>query len=399
MEGVKDKIKMVDVRQARMLANEVSEKLHRFQMHSGMHDSNCLMKYDDNGPRGVNPPIIPYAPSRRARVYTGTHESGSFNHQSQLVKFRGKYYLGWSNGIADEENTGQRVLISSSEDALSWSNALCLAGTRDSSLSYSCLGICSFEETLYVIARQEDVLRDANVVGMHRVDPMKSRIKVFTSRDGADWRMSFDLIDQPGIFYEAPRVISGGGLMCTATLTKGGPAVLRWKNPDLQEKPEVLFIPEPEGAVFCYGEASWYQRDDGLIVIFWRDENKSCRLWVNFSEDNGRSFSPPVISDIPDSMSRVSAGRLNDKRYFLCNNAFPVLLNRRHLMLFLSDDGLAFNKVYMLMDDPTSQRVTGLLKADGYQYPCCLADGEKLLVSYSVNKEDIECVSLDCSDI
>ena len=60
-------------------------------------------------------------------------------------------------------------------------------------------------------------------------------------------------------------------------------------------------------------------------------------------------------------------------------------------MLLLSEDGYVFDKVYLLIDDPTSRRVTGLLKADGYQYPCCLPDGDRLLVGYSVNKEDIEC--------
>ena len=32
----------------------------------------------------------------------------------------------------------------------------------------------------------------------------------------------------------------------------------------------------------------------------------------------------------------------------------------------------------------------GTLKNDGYQYPSCLVDGERLLIGYSVNKEDME---------
>jgi hypothetical protein len=90
-------------------------------------------------------------------------------------------------------------------------------------------------------------------------------------------------------------------------------------------------------------------------------------------------------------MSRVHAGRLADGRHYLCNNAFPTLLDRRHLMLLLSTDGLTFDKAYVLVDDPTSQRLKGMLKADGYQYPCCLPEDDRLLVAYSVNKEDIEC--------
>ena len=105
----------------------------------------------------------------------------------------------------------------------------------------------------------------------------------------------------------------------------------------------------------------------------------------------------PRGEDLPDSMTRLSAGRLSDGRHYLCNNAFPTLLNRRYLMLLLSDDGYLFDDVHMPADDPTAQRLAGLLKVDGFQYPCCLPDGDRLLVGYSVNKEDIECASVDCT--
>ena len=86
-------------------------------------------------------------------------------------------------------------------------------------------------------------------------------------------------------------------------------------------------------------------------------------------------------------------GKIN----YLVNNAFPTLLNRRHLMMLLSDDGYKFNKAYVLLDDPTGMRMVGLLKEDGYMYPCCLPTDGRLLVAYSVNKEDIECGIVDVS--
>ena len=147
--------------------------------------------------------------------------------------------------------------------------------------------------------------------------------------------------------------------------------------------------------MFPGAEASWYQTDDGTIVMFWRDEGGSCRLWVCISTDGGESFGEPVITDIPDAMSRKYAGRLDDGRYYIVSNAFPSLLNRRHLTMLLSDDGYKFNKGYILVDDPTSMRLVGLLKEDGYMYPCCLPGEEKLLVAYSTNKEDIECGIVD----
>jgi hypothetical protein len=354
-----------------------------------------MMKYDDHGPRGVIPSIIPYAHFKRSLVYTGTRETGSYNHHSQLAKFKGTYYFAWSNGIVDEEAGGQRILISSSVDTISWSEPVCVAGDKDSTIAHNCIALMSTDKMIYLVGMSEDTIKNATSVGMRRIEPETQKMEVYSSSDGALWKKVFSFSDDLRWIFEAPRLTADGHLMCIAATKKKGPAILRWHGAELCEDPEIIPVPEPEGSCFPYGESSWYQTDDGLIIIFWRDEGLSCRVWVNFSEDGGKTFVPPMMSDIPDSMSRVYAGRLKNGVYYLCNNAFPILLNRIHLMLLLSDDGYRFNKVYLLVDDPTSQRFTGLLKQDGYQYPCCLVDEDKLLVGYSVNKEDIECGSVD----
>ena len=65
--------------------------LSRFHWHWRFVDARCLMKNDDHGPGGMRPPIIPYSPFVRSRVYTGTRETGSYNHHSQLNRFKGRY--------------------------------------------------------------------------------------------------------------------------------------------------------------------------------------------------------------------------------------------------------------------------------------------------------------------
>ncbi|NOY80041.1 MAG: hypothetical protein GXP31_03450 [Kiritimatiellaeota bacterium] len=375
----------------RMSSPEVAEKLRRFHMRHCFEDYQCLLRYDDQGPRGENPPIIPYAPVRRSRVYTGTRETGSYNHHSQLAKFKGRYYLAWSNGIVDEEAAGQRILIATSDDGVHWSEPVCVAGGRDDPVvAHNCIALRATKDRLYVVGMKEDTTRDATVPGMRRIDPESHEVNVYASEDGVCWEKVFTFTDRLKWVFEAPRATADGHLMCVAAL-KDGAAILRWPGLDLCAHPEVISVPQPYGARFPYGEGTWYQTDDGRIIVFWRDEGQSCRTWVNLSRDGGRTFTPPAMSDIPDSMSRLSAGRLVDGRYYLCNNAFPTLLNRLHLFLLLSDDGYVFNKVYLIADDPTAQRLAGLLKVNGYQYPCCLPDADRLLIAHSVNKEDIEC--------
>jgi hypothetical protein len=384
---------------ATMLSDEAAAKLKHYHLLYCFKDSGSLLTYKDQGPCGHNPSIIPAAPSVRAILYTGTQESGSYNHHAQINKFKNKYYFAWSNGIVDEDSAGQRVLISSSDDAIGWSKPICIAGDKnDKVVSHSSIGLYATKEKLYLIGGKMDCHRETSLPGMRRIDPESQNVEVYCSEDGKTWEHVFVFDDRIKGIFEAPRSTRDGHLLCIAA-TKDGPAILRWPGTELCEHPEIILIPQLDGAIFPFGESSWYQTEDGTIIVLWRDEGFSCRLWVNYSRDEGVTFTPPRITDIPDSMSRIYAGRLDDGRYFLCNNAFPTLLNRMHLFLLISDDGYKFNQVYMAANDPTSQRLTGLLKVHGYQYPCCLADGNKLLIGYSINKEDIECSMIDMSKI
>ena len=383
-----------------MLTDEVRGQLSSFHWHWRFVDARCLMKNNDHGPGGMNPALIPYGPFIRSRIYTGTREAGSYNHHSQLNAFKGRYHFAFSNGCVDEEAEGQRIMVCSSADGRTWDEPTVVVGGEPGTKAvHNCVALTATPDTLYIVDWREEALRDSAVVGMRRLIPEKNRLWLLASTDGVQWRDVKAYDPRIKVIFEAPRLTAEGRLMCVCSTTDEGAAFMRWPGSDIREDPEVIPLPTPEGAAFPYGEGSWYQLDDGKIVAYWRDEGGSCRVWVNDSDDGGRTWTPPMISDIPDSMSRNYAGRLTDGRYFLCNNAFGTLLDRRHLMLLLSDDGLTFNKVYNLVDDPTSQRLKGLLKADGYQYPCCLVDGDMLLVGYSVNKEDIECGIVDTTRI
>ena len=108
------------------------------------------------------------------------------------------------------------------------------------------------------------------------------------------------------------------------------------------------------------------------------------------SEDGGKSWTEVIRSNFPDAMSRIHAGRLSDGRFYLIGNQTRNFMNRNFFSIMLSDDGAKFNRIIRLIEEPTHQRFKGHLKVDGYQYPNCLIEKDKLLVVYSVNKEDIE---------
>ena len=382
-----------------MLSPEVAGKLNEFHLRWRFQDARCLLTNDDDGPQGLADPILPYAPATRSRVFTGTRQTGSYNHHSQITRFRDRYYMAWSNGIVNEEDAGQRVLIASSPNTRDWSEPICIAGDTSSALAHNCLALYASETALHVFAMSEEVTRDAQAAGMRRIDPETTDMTIYRSTDGVSWETAFSFGNEIRWFFEAPRFTADGLLLCSMGPLKAAPAFALWDGPDVCRRPEIVAVPRGDGNRFWHAEGTWYQTDDGRIFYFWRDEGGSCRVWLTISDDGGRTFSPMQMTDIPDSMSRLYAGRLDDGRFYLCNNAFPTLLDRRHLTLLVSDDGYVFNSVSLVIDDPTSQRLRGLLKADGYQYPCCLTEPGRLVIAYSVNKEDIECATVETAAI
>ena len=383
--------------EARFLSPEVEEKLREYHWRRNFELFECLMNDEDHGTKGGSP--LPYIKnSSRSVVYYGNEFHGSYNHHNQINKLGDKYYFAWSNGARNEEDAGQRILIAESPDGKTWSDPwVILDMPEGSEWAHNCVALYADKSEMTVFIMTEETVHDETAVGMRRIRPDNAYIDAYRSSDAHNWEKSFTFGTRVKWMFEAPRPTKAGAMLCVCTTQKEGPAILRWPGRDICAAPEYIFVPEPTGASFPYGESTWYQTDAGRIYVFWRDESGSCRLYVNWSDDDGRSWSAPILTDIPDSMSRLYAGRLSDGRCFIVNNAIGNLLDRRPLALLVSPDGEVFNKVYMVNDDPLEMRRKGLLKANGSQYPCCLIDDKKLLIAYDFNKEDIVCEVIETS--
>jgi hypothetical protein len=388
--------------EARLLSPRVAGMLTEYHWRRVFNQFECLMSDSDHGTKGAEPPLIPYiSGSRRSIVYYGNGENGSYNHHNQIAKFKGLYRFAWSNGFRNEEDAGQRVLIASSPDGRVWSDPDVVVDVDEvgAEWAHNCVAMHATDDMLYIIVMTEETEHDETSVGMRRINPNTAYVDLYGSSDGVHFEKVLTYGSNIKWIFEAPRLTAEGRLLCVATTRNEGPAILLWPGNDLLAQPEYIQVPEPDGASFPYGESTWYQLDSGRIMVFWRDEGASCRVYVNHSDDGGRTWSTPVLSDIPDSMSRLYAGRLSDGRFYLVNNAIPTLLDRRPLMLLLSDDGVEFNDLYMINDSPVEMRRKGLLKINGHQYPCCLVDGDRLFVAYDANKEDIMCEVIDTTMI
>ena len=111
------------------------------------------------------------------------------------------------------------------------------------------------------------------------------------------------------------------------------------------------------------------------------------------------AWTRPKPTNIPDSHSRTCAAALADGRRWLVGAQLPKSGDRTPLTLALSRDGLSWDRVWNLRGSDTLPpiRYHGY---PGFQYPSGMptADG-RLLVAYSVNKEDIAVTSVHVKDL
>jgi hypothetical protein len=380
-----------------ILSEELASKLKQFYLRNaalaaGYHDIE-----DWHNPIPKDFGTLPHARFERSRIYTAGSDTFHYSHHAHVCKFGSRYVAAWSGGLQHEDLPGQQVHYSVSNDGVRWDPYRCLAATDADSGSLRCAaGLCVSGQRLVAYCKTSFKLGQTCKPGMS-FHKQEARIDAFVTGDCQTWKEYEGLLDYDVLMLEGPRTTRSGNLLCCAYCNRDdyrGPVVLLWDPREPWTEPEVVKIPCPEDGGQLI-EGSWFQNEQECIFAFWRDETMSLRLYVSSSHDEGRTWTVPIRTDFPDSMARLSAGRLADRRYYIVGNSYPELLNRKYLMLSLSRDGMVFDSMYILADGPTHRRFEGRHKEDGYQYPHTLVDGDRLLVVFSVNKEDIECGILD----
>jgi hypothetical protein len=340
-----------------------------------------------------DPSPIPPVPAERVLIYFGTASGGLYNHHAALTKFKGRYYCAWSNGRIHEDQPGQVTLLSSSADGRTWLPPEEAVPARAADrIAVWTPGLYASENRLFVYTVRFELQPNQAMQGMFLRHKDFTRVDVSSSQDGKTWSATESVMGKAAEFFEAPRLTRGGLLINAGTLGEevgGAPVALLWDAAKPESSPKVRKMPDPSRPVrLSFGETSWYETRDGRIVMWFRNANADRRLYMAVSDNSATTWTEPMITDVPDCNARVRAGNLPDGRCYLIGNAYP---DRSHLVLLLSDDGLEFDRAYIVANYPTTPRIYGWAKTPGHQYPGSLIDGDSLFIGYSVNKEDIEC--------
>ena len=324
-------------------------------------------------------------------IFKATELSDHYANGVVLSAFKGKLYCMWQSSPKDEDSDDTRVVYSiSRDDGNTWSKPMTLAApSRD----YYCTsgGWQVWGDTLIAFI-------DTWEKGL---SPRGGKTCYMTSSDGLKWskmqpvRM-IDGSEMNGVLEQDPYRLPDGriigathfmpGLHVCPVFTDDPRGISGWQKGQ--------FEAEDIGKTSREIEPSQYLQPDGTIVMLFRDQSSSFYKLVSVSKDRGETWTKTTLTSFPDARTKQCAGNLPDGTSFIVS--CPVPAKRRWpLVLHLSGDGKKFGQAILLRSgtpgDLPPRRYDGRYKTLGYSYPKAIVHNGKLYVSYSTNKEDVEC--------
>jgi len=355
-------------------------------------------------------PILPGVES--FQIYHATPLTGVYSHHSQIAHFKGTFFASWSNQEWGEDGPGQRVLCSVSENGRKWQKPfVCfpsLGGMRKPERSGRVLTAEAWVVvggTMYAVAGVNDKPGPSNRIaaGYETTESGQKRM-LYSGRVG--WGRIARSVTPDGalgpIFWlvDAPPAPMAGFPQFPDAhdpqFREVAQAINRiLRNPLHMPAWDFLNyttrVPSVDGHEMC--EPSVYRRSDGVLVRLSRDcgPQKSHRLYASLSKDGGKTWTPAVRTNIPDSPSKAVSGTLPDGKNYLIGNQVPESAHgvRDPLVISLSPDGKTFDWSAAIVHGHPPVRYPGHAKDLGFQYPSAIVVGKALWVIYSIDKEDV----------
>ena len=322
-------------------------------------------------------------------VFAPSESTDKFSNGVILKEFKGMLYCQWQSSAKDEDAQDTWVAYSRSEDGTNWSAPDTMAASIED-------GYCS-SGGWWVSG---DTLIGYINVWPKSVQPRGGFTYYTKSFDGLTWTPMQPVLmangdTLNGIFEQDPHALPDGRIVNVAHFQPGlyicpiytdDPSGIRgWIKSNYTNMAS-------SGDLSREIEPSWYLSSDSVIVMTFRDQNGTYLRLASVSEDRGESFTTPVLTDMPDSRAKQSAGNLPDGAAYLIGN--PVNNKTRiPLAVTLSKDGKFFNTAYVLRQGGEyiqALRYSGTAKRLGYHYPKTIIWQNYLCVSYATNKEDVE---------
>ena len=331
-------------------------------------------------------------------------EAWNYAHHPFLTRFRGRFFLCFSSGVCHEDDVGQRIMFTGSDDFVHWDEPQILAqpdNVENGVLIPSGFYVNGDELIVYYLkfSYRPEVLKQGR-------RQMGSAGRVWhgtwykTSADGQSWSDESPLPcfggNMPVRRLQSGRLFScGGRYQCYSDEQDG---IHGWRQvevfpqgygnrpEDVREEDDMPGLVSDTHVSLC--EGSFIQQDSGRMWLYLRSATPW--LWTCHSDDEGESWSLPEQTAFTDNRTKFFMDRLPDGRYYYVGTPDPFPPRTRHVLaLSLSEDGLDWTQHYLLADAQYKGRYPGRDKNGVYGYPCVLVEGQEMYLTFSINKEMI----------
>lgn len=370
-----------------MINNSADENRAVLHISESLFDKNQPTTLGLKKPESINHHLV-------FKAQTG---SAQYNHGAVLFVFNNELFIQWQSSQQDEDAPETKILYSRSKNGRDWSAPQTLVRARTNALVTNG-GWWSYGDTLIAFIN----------VWPNGLQPKAGYVEYITSKDAIHWSAPQRLLNDEnkpvnGIIEQDLKQLPNGriltaihhqpGLIAKPFYTDDAKGISGWTQGTIENLPH-------QPGISRELEPSWFLNKNAEPVMVFRDQASSFTVLASTSNDNGKTWTLPTATNMPDSRAKQSAGNLPDGRAFLINNPSGNK-NRTPLTITLSKDGQLFNKAYLLRGEAELPPMlfAGKYKRIGYSYPKSIVWNNRIWVSYAVNKEDIEVTSIPVADL
>jgi hypothetical protein len=379
----------------------------------------------------------------------GKYESllhGTYNHHPQIVLYKDKFIVTWTNHSRDENGPGQRMLakvgtFNPERTDINWGNDETLVElapapvpvrrrqmANDPNLIYEVYvlgGLKVINDKLYFKGFLIAAHGWTDDVKYHGV--ADKPIPAEHWLDGANWdkgMKTFDVWFRTGFDFVQRWKVEGKTLAADSPIYKQSEQLKQVEVTPGRFK-KVLRALEPYASAISFdkapedirnqdilhgtfqttqtqtpkyapgtdklaadgknGLAHWsqFKRPDGKWVVIRDNLINPDYYYAAIKEHQDDNYPPAVRTNLYGGAMPVAGELPNGQPWIICNNP-----SREDMYITLSKDGIVFGKTWLLMHDD-KKTDGGLFKGPGPQYFTAVTVGENIWVAYSIAKERI----------
>ena len=322
-----------------------------------------------------------------------------FQLHNYLAHHAGRLWCIWSDGPRVEDEPTQQVSYSTSLDGVNWSGPRAVTGEPAVPYAFIARGLWVRDGELLALAAH---FKGKGAFGADK--ELELRAYVWDEQTNA-WKFKQKLYDN-AINNFAPQRLPDGDWIMTRRDARFNVSVLIGGRKSLDDWQSFPVVGVRDVPGFRPDEPIFWPLSDKTLFALYRDNSGSQRLFHSTSEDEGRTWGKPLMTNFPNATSKLFSMQTSRGYRVLVLNANPAV-GRRELHLAISEDGRHFTRL-ALLDIPSPPAVndrasevwhkfrTGVASL---QYPHVIEHDKHLLIAFSRNKHQTEVLRVSLDDM